>query len=126
MLKPDHQRDAGVMQYGHSSSTAIGLSLQRYVLSLVMWSRKFSVLDGRWAGDPIEQIKITNDSIHELRRLALFHAWHPLAFEDGEGCEGGELQDGVCTFSLGGNRLSTVAGWTRCRFWFWRLYRAQI
>lgn len=31
------------------------------------------------------------------------------------------MKEGVYKFSLGGNGLSTVAGWSRCRFWFWRV-----
>lgn len=64
----------------------------------------------------------------ELRSLALVPAWHPfpLALEDGEECEGGEMKEGVYKFSLGGNGLSAVAGWSRCRFWFRRLYWVQV
>ncbi len=32
------------------------------------------------------------------------------------------MKEEVYKFSLGGNRLSTVAGWSWCRFGFWRSY----
>lgn len=72
------------------------------------WSGAGSVacrVDGRWAGGPIEQIKITNGAVHKLRSLAAVGS-----IEDGEECEGGEVKEGVYKFSLGGNGLSAAAG----------------
>lgn len=52
-------------------------------------------MDGRWADDPIEQIKLTNGPVHKSKSLASFplRAWHPLPLhlEMVKQREGGEM-----------------------------------
>lgn len=120
MLKPDHQRDAGMMQYGQNSSTAedgarlVGVRNKLScgtgsVACLADWGL---VVGGRVGVDPIEQIKSSNGPIRRSWRLELLSGWHPLPhagpWRRRWWCEVGEMKEGVYKFSLGGNGPNTA------------------
>ena len=69
MLKLDHQSDAiwsELLQSYWTEPAKLSVVEQEVQRARWVW------LDGRWAGDPIEQIKITNGAVHKLRSLELF------------------------------------------------------
>lgn len=111
MFKPDHQRDADVMQYGRTSSKAIGRNPSGgRPKQIALWNRKREGT-GRGDGEPIEKIKALMASFTDRGSLEPLSAWHPFpheALEDGKVCEEGKMEEGIYKFSLGGNGLSAV------------------
>lgn len=127
--------DAGVMQYGQSFSTAIGPSLRRVgVQNSSCFSVRVGLVSGR--GDPIEQIKalmapFTDWDVWSCSPFCLAPTRRRLKMA--RSVKGVKWRRALTNLvweetglALQGNVHGCLAGWSRCRFWFWRLYRVQI